>query len=79
MTDRKAFRPVATTLNIIQTVKRFYGAKLQLHGSYFDKVLGTSTVREAMERGDTVGQIVARFDPDLAAFARLREPFLMYR
>ena len=46
--------------------------------SYFDKVMGTSTVREALERGEPVEKIVAGFQPGLAAFAKLRAPFLIY-
>ncbi len=76
--DRGAFRPVATTLAVLQMIRRRYGEKLELHADYFDKVMGTSTVRVAMERGDTVGQIVAGFGAGLAEFARVREAFLLY-
>jgi hypothetical protein len=54
------------------------GDKLQLHADYFDKVLGTSTVREAWERGEAIDRIVARFEAGLEEFARLREPYLLY-
>ena len=40
-------------------MKQLYGDKLEFHASYFDKVLGTSTVREALERGEPVEKIVA--------------------
>jgi hypothetical protein len=36
-------------------------------------------VREALERGEPVAQIVATFKPGLNDFAKLREPFLLYR
>jgi hypothetical protein len=55
------------------------GAKLELHGTYFHKVMGTSTVREAFERGVTFGEIAAAREPGLAAFAQQRAPFLLYR
>ena len=76
--DRDAFRPVATSLALLQTVKKLSGAKLELHADYFDKVMGTSLVREAFERGVPFEQIVAAWQPGLAAFAKLREPFLLY-
>lgn len=78
ITDRKTFRPVATTLAILSVVKNLYGGKLEFHASYFDHVLGTSTVREALARGEPADQIVAGFEPGLAAFAKLREPYLLY-
>jgi uncharacterized protein YbbC (DUF1343 family) len=60
-------------------VKKICGAKLELHADYFDKVLGTSTVREAMERGEAFGEIAARWEAGLTEFARVREEFLLYR
>ena len=44
-----------------------------------DKVMGTSTVREALERGEPVEKIVASTQPGLKEFAKLREPYLLYR
>jgi len=79
ITDRNAFQPIATTLTILSVVKSTYGDKLEFHASYFDKVIGNSNVREALERGEPVAQIVATFKPGLNDFAKLREPFLLYR
>lgn len=78
VTDRNTFRPVATTLEILSVVKKTYGDKLEFHAGYFDKVMGTSTVREALERGEPVDEIVAGFKPGLDEFAKLRAPFLLY-
>jgi len=78
VTDRNAFRPVTTVLAELATIKQLYGDQLQLHASYFDSVMGTSKVREALERGEPAPQIIASFEPGLAEFAGLREPFLMY-
>ncbi len=78
VTDRKTFRSVATTLAILSVVKNLYGNKLELHADYFDHVMGTSTVRESLERGEPAEQIVARFQPGLAEFTKLREPYLLY-
>jgi uncharacterized protein YbbC (DUF1343 family) len=79
VTDREAFRPVAAVLAILQIIRRLHGAKLELHADYFDKVLGTSTVREAIERGESWERIVAGWTPGLAEFARTCESFLLYR
>jgi uncharacterized protein YbbC (DUF1343 family) len=78
VTDRNSFKPIATTLAILSVVKKTYGDKLELHASYFDKVLGTSSVREALERGEPPEKIVAAFKPGLDEFTKLREPFLLY-
>jgi uncharacterized protein YbbC (DUF1343 family) len=78
ITDRSAFQSIATTLSILATVKQLYGDKLEFHAEYFDKVLGTSSVREALERGESVDKIVASFAPGLSAFRTLRKPYLLY-
>jgi len=76
---RGEFRPVTATLAILEVVKRLYGDRLELHADYFDKVMGTSLVRETFERGDPFARIIAGFGPGLERFARERESFLLYR
>ena len=78
VTDRNAYQSVATTLAILSEIKKLYGDKLELHASYFDHVMGTSSVREALERGEPVEKIVARFKPGLDEFAKARAPYLLY-
>lgn len=76
--DRAAYRSVGTTLAVLQSIRRRYGAKLELHADYFDKVMGTAAVREALERDVPAADIEAGFAPGLAAFAELRAPYLLY-
>ena len=78
VTDREKFRSVTVVLALLAVVRRIYGAKLELHADYFDKVMGTSTVREAFERDENYAEIVARWDAGLAEFARVRGEFLLY-
>ncbi len=79
VTDREAYRSVATALAVLKTVKKLYSDKLEWRPSFFDKLMGTSTVREALERGEPYEQIVASWEPGLAKFAEQRKPFLLYR
>ncbi len=78
VTDRNAYQSIATTLNILATIKQLYGDKLEFHDKYFDRVLGNSTVREGLERGEPVDQIIADYQPGLDAFAKSREKYLLY-
>ncbi len=78
VTDRDAFRSVTTTLAILEVVRRLYGTQLELHPDYYDKVMGTSTVRQAFERDVPFAHIVAGFEDGLAEFEKLRAPFLLY-
>jgi uncharacterized protein YbbC (DUF1343 family) len=77
--DRNRYRPVATALHILQTVKKRHPAEFQFHADYFDKVMGTASVRTALESGVPVDTIVGGFAAGLDEFARLRQRHLLYR
>ena len=76
--DRAAFRPIKTTLAVLAVIRRLSGSQLAFHATYFDHVLGTASVREALERGESGALIAPRWAKDLADFASLRAPGLLY-
>jgi uncharacterized protein YbbC (DUF1343 family) len=78
VTDREAFRSVATVLHIISTLKAMYPGQFAFHAEYFDKVMGTASVRKALEAGTEVASILASMQPGLDAFAALRKAYLLY-
>ncbi|MBI5382566.1 MAG: DUF1343 domain-containing protein [Opitutae bacterium] len=79
VTDRNVFRSVATTLLMLQEVIRAYPGKLEFHADYFDKVMGISAVRLALESGADVAPVIAGFQAGIDEFARMREQYLLYR
>lgn len=78
VTDREAFRPFATVLHIVKAVRDAHPAEFAFHADYFDKVMGTASVRRALEAGESVEAILAALEPGLRAFADLRRPYLLY-
>jgi len=78
VTDREAFRPFATALHVIKTVRDAHPADFAFHADYFDKVMGTASVRKALEAGTDIATILANIEPGLAAFAELRKPYFLY-
>lgn len=78
VTDRNLYRPLETTLNIIKTIKDMYPEKFKFHPEYFDKIMGTAKVREALEKGAAVGKIAASFKQGLDDFSEKRKPYLLY-
>jgi uncharacterized protein YbbC (DUF1343 family) len=78
VTDRETFRSFATALHIIKTIRDAYPGRFEFHADYFDKVMGTSRIREALEAGTPVETIVEGLGPGLAAFAEMRKPYLLY-
>jgi len=78
VTDRNIFRPLTVTLQIIATIRTMHPDRLIIHEDYFDKVLGTSAVREDLLKGIPVEDIVQGFEPGLREFEALRKPYLLY-
>jgi uncharacterized protein YbbC (DUF1343 family) len=78
VTDRNIYRSLETTLHIIKAIRDLYPRKFQFHEKYFDKIMGTASVRKAIEAGTDVSEIVAGWADGLAKFAELRKLFLLY-
>ena len=45
---------------------------------FFDKLIGTRSVRRMIEQGRTPEQIRSTWTDDVARFRKLREPYLLY-
>ncbi len=78
VTDRNRYRPFASTIHLLKLVREMYPVEFEFHAGYFDKVAGSTQVREALERNAAVEEIVGSFAEGLAAFADLRRPYLLY-
>lgn len=87
VTDREVFEPVLTGIAIVKTAFDMYGDhfrwkdppyEYEYDRNPFDLISGTSKVREAIERGDSLDTIQASWEKPLEGFKRLREQFLLY-
>jgi len=77
--DRNSYRPLATSLWIINTVKEMYPGKFSFYSEYFDKIMGTERVRLALEDGQpSLPELIASFEQEVARFAAKRRPYLLY-
>ncbi len=76
--SRSIFRSFSVTLFIIQTIRELYPEQLIFHEKYFDRIMGTSSVREALEAGKPVPEIISDYSGDLINFRELRKPYLLY-
>jgi uncharacterized protein YbbC (DUF1343 family) len=88
LTDWDRFKPYATYLALIIEARRqaprqfrwkrppyeFQWKKLPI-----DLLCGDDSIRRAIERGTPLPRLEASWRPDLAAFARARRPYLLYR
>ncbi len=76
--DRNQYRPFESSLHIIKTVMKMYPSHFKFHNEYFDKIMGTSKVREALEKGIDVKDIIKSYKGELDNFLVLRKPYLLY-
>jgi uncharacterized protein YbbC (DUF1343 family) len=78
VTDRSLYRPLQTSLEIIKTIRDMYPERFEFHPEYFDRIMGTAKVREALEAGRSVKEIGQGFEEGLQAFAETRKAYLLY-
>jgi uncharacterized protein YbbC (DUF1343 family) len=78
VTDRTRFRPFKTAMFIIQSIMNMNREQFLFHSEYFDKIMGTMTVREALENHHDVSKIVDETRAGLEDFRNFRMPYLMY-
>ena len=76
--DRNQYRPFESSLHIIKTVMNMYPSHFKFHNEYIDKLMGTSKVRQALEKGSDVKAIIKSYQVNLDNFWELRKPYLLY-
>jgi uncharacterized protein YbbC (DUF1343 family) len=76
--NRNSYRPLEAALHIVKTIRDMYPDKFAFHEKYFDTIMGTASVRKAIEAGRSIPDIVAGWADGLAKFADLRKPYLLY-
>lgn len=76
VTDREAYRPVRTSLLLIDEIRR-HQPKEFAWGKSIDRLTGSDKVRLAID-GGTLVTLLEQWDSDAAAFRERRRPFLLY-
>jgi uncharacterized protein YbbC (DUF1343 family) len=87
VTNRQTFQPALSGIAVVKTAFEMYGDdfkwkeppyEYEYDKNPFDLIAGTSKVREAIERGDSLESIEESWQAPLAEFSRLRGDFLLY-
>jgi uncharacterized protein YbbC (DUF1343 family) len=76
ITDRQAYRPVRTSLLLIDEIRRQHRSDFAWRPS-IDRLTGSDKVRLAIEAG-TLPALLDEWDREAAEFAESRKPFLLY-
>ncbi|HXK62682.1 MAG TPA: DUF1343 domain-containing protein [Acidobacteriota bacterium] len=75
--DRDTFDPIRTVLHILHQIMTLQPGRLEFNRA-FDRLCGTSQVREALLRGDKPATIENSWKTDLEHFRQIREKYLLY-
>lgn len=84
VTDRSSYDSVKTGLTIVKTIHDMYPDDFEFREeddagiSFFDQLIGNGWVRDMIEEGDSVDDIVAEWQSDLDDFKELRRDYLIY-
>jgi uncharacterized protein YbbC (DUF1343 family) len=82
VTDRQAFRPVATGVHLLDAARRRWPERFQWQqsgGSFsIDRLAGTDALRLALNRGVPPAEIIASWDEGARSFAQIRQKYLLY-
>ncbi len=77
ITDRQAYRPVRTSLLLIDAIRKRHPKEFAW-GKSIDRLTGTDKVRLAIDEGQLT-PLLDEWDREAAAFKGSRKPFLLYR
>jgi uncharacterized protein YbbC (DUF1343 family) len=78
VTSRDALRPVALGLHLIAVLRDQHPERFAWRAPHFDRLAGSDRIRDVLERGQPVEQIVASWAEELEAFERQRAAYLLY-
>ncbi|MFG6493724.1 DUF1343 domain-containing protein [Fictibacillus sp. UD] len=84
VTDGQLFQPVLTGITLVKAIHDLYPNDFQFRAedskgiSFFDLLVGNGWVRDYIESGRSVDEIVSRYNDELEEFKELRAQYLMY-
>lgn len=76
--NREEYKPFETTLYILEMVNELYPDKLTFDEHYFDRLAGNSWIRENLEQGLPVNEIVERCSEELEEFVEMSREYMIY-
>ena len=77
-TERRTYDPTVTAVYLLAALRSAHPGVFAFRPAQFDRLAGGPELRTAIERGEPVPTIVARWRPRLTRFKDRRRPFLLY-
>lgn len=80
VTDHRKFTAVPIGLHIIKTIHDLYPDDFEfLQANNFNLLIGNGWVKEKIEDGSSVNEIMREYESDLASFKKVRKHYLLYK
>ena len=80
VTDEKRFEAIRTAVTMLVTAKQTHPEIFAWRpDNFIDKLSGSARLRTMIDAGASVAEVTGAWRAELAAFARLREKYLIYR
>jgi uncharacterized protein YbbC (DUF1343 family) len=77
--DRDTFDPVVVGLTVIATIHDLYPHEFHFNASDFDRLIGNDWVRQDIEKGVAVSEMLRRWQVGLSQFEKVRRKYLLYK
>jgi uncharacterized protein YbbC (DUF1343 family) len=78
MTDPSVYDPTRAAVAALIETRRLAGARWEWNAAHFDRLAGTDRLRERIDAGAGLEEVVAEWPAQLEAFDRLRRSNLLY-
>ena len=79
ITNRDLLSPFYSGILIINEIYRMHPDAFQWRTTHFDRLCGTSAIREAITTQSSLEKLRESWQPDLKSFLRIRDKYLIYR
>lgn len=79
ITDRDTLEPYYTGVRIVDEIFHRYPDDFQWRAGHFDRLCGTSDVRNAIINGSSLDELRSKWQAELTSFKKIRDKYLIYR
>jgi uncharacterized protein YbbC (DUF1343 family) len=79
VTDREAYDPTLTAVHLLAAVRDAHPDRMQWNARHFDRLAGSSALRETLQGGGTPAAATVGWAAAAAAFRARSSPYLIYR
>jgi len=78
VTDRNIIEPYWSGIQVVDTIYRMHPDKFEWKAEHFDRLCGTSAIREAIINHSDLKELKKSWQPERTAFLKVRSKYLIY-